>query len=196
MCRTGLGLLPIYTETIEYCVKSERANVKDKLIKVIFFTFILFGLSFLAINYYLLFFSNHKLPEINALFYIGIFLNSIIFLGSYIYLSSQIIKGLIYPDNRWSIFIIILLFIVCINIMIVAYADIYKRLGLLPGDTHDPWTALYFSIVTWTTLGYGDFKPSEPARLIASFEALLGYIFMGCFIAFLFHALFKIYKKD
>lgn len=40
-------------------------------------------------------------------------------------------------------------------------------------------TAHYFSIVTWTILGYGDFHPIEKLRLFASFEALLGYAAMA-----------------
>ncbi len=43
--------------------------------------------------------------------------------------------------------------------------------------------ALYFSIVTFTTLGFGDFAPKPGFfQLFASFEALLGAIFMAMFI--------------
>lgn len=41
---------------------------------------------------------------------------------------------------------------------------------------------LYFSLVTFTTLGYGDFKPEPWLRLIASTEALLGAILISGFI--------------
>ena len=37
--------------------------------------------------------------------------------------------------------------------------------------------SLYFSVVTFTTLGYGDFQPCPSIRLVASIEALLG-VFM------------------
>ena len=39
--------------------------------------------------------------------------------------------------------------------------------------------ALYFSIVTWTTLGYGDFTPPPELRLVAAIQALVGYLFFG-----------------
>lgn len=41
---------------------------------------------------------------------------------------------------------------------------------------------VYFSFVTLTTLGYGDFQPVGFARLIAMIEAICGYIFLGIFV--------------
>lgn len=38
---------------------------------------------------------------------------------------------------------------------------------------------LYFSYTTWTTLGYGDVNPTESCRLITSFQATIGYVFMA-----------------
>ncbi|WP_170576350.1 potassium channel family protein [Ruegeria atlantica] len=40
-------------------------------------------------------------------------------------------------------------------------------------------TSLYFSIVTFTTLGYGDMQPIPGMRIIAALEAVLGYLFLG-----------------
>lgn len=37
----------------------------------------------------------------------------------------------------------------------------------------------YFSAVTFSTLGYGDFKPSGDARLLAAYEALIGNMHLG-----------------
>lgn len=42
--------------------------------------------------------------------------------------------------------------------------------------------ALYFSVTTWTTLGYGDFTPPPHLRLVTSVEALLGSLSTGIFI--------------
>ena len=39
--------------------------------------------------------------------------------------------------------------------------------------------AIYFAIVTWTTLGYGDLQPLGHYRLIAAIEALYGYFYLG-----------------
>ena len=43
-------------------------------------------------------------------------------------------------------------------------------------------TSIYFSIVTWTTLGYGDFRPVESMRIVAACEAILGYVYMGVMV--------------
>jgi len=42
--------------------------------------------------------------------------------------------------------------------------------------------SLYFSVVTFTTLGYGDFKPKPDYRLLAGAEAALGAGLMATFI--------------
>lgn len=47
----------------------------------------------------------------------------------------------------------------------------------------DLWTAFYFSVVTWTTLGFGDIVPSDAARFIVIAEATMGYVVMALLIA-------------
>jgi voltage-gated potassium channel Kch len=43
---------------------------------------------------------------------------------------------------------------------------------------------LYFSVVTLTTLGYGDIAPAVPAaRMLCSLEAVIGQLFVAVFIA-------------
>ncbi|CAN5417540.1 hypothetical protein BH11PSE4_BH11PSE4_25720 [soil metagenome] len=70
--------------------------------------------------------------------------------------------------------------------LIVVFAGVYRGYGLLYAGSalpmpllNDGESALYFSIVTWTTLGYGDFTPPPELRLIAAAEALVGYLFFG-----------------
>lgn len=76
--------------------------------------------------------------------------------------------------------------------IVMSYAVSYRVLGLVDGSrvVTDPITCLYFSIVTWTTLGYGDVRPNPEARMLAASEAIVGYIVMAVFIgmfATLFH---------
>ena len=47
---------------------------------------------------------------------------------------------------------------------------------------NDFLSSLYFSIVTFTTLGYGDFHPKGYIRFFASFEALIGAVLIALFI--------------
>jgi hypothetical protein len=56
-----------------------------------------------------------------------------------------------------------------------------KVVGVIVGGnavpSHDPWTAFHFSVVTFTTLGYGNITPNGFAgHRIAEFEALCGVL--------------------
>ena len=74
-------------------------------------------------------------------------------------------------------------------LQILVFAVIHQSNGLegLDNRAANFLDYLYFSIVTWTTLGYGDLHPSEAGRLFAAFQALLGYVYtallVGLFIA-------------
>jgi uncharacterized protein YjbI with pentapeptide repeats len=70
--------------------------------------------------------------------------------------------------------------------LIAAYAVVYflSPEALTHARSLDPLVeSIYFSIVTFTTLGYGDVVPNTNAmRLICSSEALLGAFTMGLFV--------------
>lgn len=87
-----------------------------------------------------------------------------------------------------------LLFIFLQSIAVIfAFAGIYQGHGLAgtipmsPAEmAKDPnFTSLYFSIVTWTTVGYGDFVAPPDIRMVAAFEALLGYFTFGMLVGLL-----------
>jgi hypothetical protein len=68
---------------------------------------------------------------------------------------------------------------------ITIFAYIYFKHGVYVSGNRtnvDFFDALYFSITTWTTLGYGDFLPVPECRLTTSIEALIGYFSMAVFI--------------
>lgn len=50
-----------------------------------------------------------------------------------------------------------------------------------------PLQTIYFSVVTFTTLGYGDISPTGINKLIAIIEATVGIIFIGLMINRVFH---------
>jgi len=81
---------------------------------------------------------------------------------------------------------------------IFIFTTIYYHFGLIQNSKlvqNEFLTSLYFSIVTWTTLGYGDYSPIEELRLIASIEALMGYVYMALFVG-LFLNIIQIKRKD
>ncbi len=62
---------------------------------------------------------------------------------------------------------------------IVCFAYSYKNYGLMSQKGYfipDFTTAIYFSITTFTTLGYGDFAPTINMRIVTSLEVLMGMV--------------------
>ena len=47
------------------------------------------------------------------------------------------------------------------------------------------WQAIYFSGITFATIGYGDFVPAPHMRLIAFTEGALGALSMSFFVVVL-----------
>ena len=67
--------------------------------------------------------------------------------------------------------------------LIMAFSLLYWAGGLSvsEGKTYSPSAldALYFSAVTFSTLGYGDFAPSQDFRILAALEAIIGNLHLG-----------------
>ncbi len=62
----------------------------------------------------------------------------------------------------------------------VAFAWIHMQVGLKVAVEETPLTALYYSVVTITTLGFGDVHPATPAAQLAAMgEVMLGYMMLG-----------------
>jgi voltage-gated potassium channel Kch len=60
----------------------------------------------------------------------------------------------------------------------------------------DLQTAFYFSMVTFTTLGYGDIVLSGEWRTLAAIQAANGVIIFGWTTALIFYFIQHIYRKD
>ncbi len=58
--------------------------------------------------------------------------------------------------------------------------------GSSPALQNDWLDYIYFSFVTFTTVGYGDLVPVGPIRFIAATEALSGWILLGWSASFTF----------
>jgi hypothetical protein len=64
------------------------------------------------------------------------------------------------------------------------WAAVFAMIGAVNGFEN----ALYFSIVTFSTLGYGDITANPEWRMFAALEAIDGFILIGWSIAFLIAA--------
>ncbi|HEX8271491.1 MAG TPA: potassium channel family protein [Longimicrobiaceae bacterium] len=79
-------------------------------------------------------------------------------------------------------------------VVIVFFAVLYTELGISPANTPEVevrgfWISLYFSVTTFTSLGYGDYVPTHESRPVAAVEALTGYVLLGLTVAALFFLL-------
>ncbi len=70
------------------------------------------------------------------------------------------------------------------------WAVLYRWLG----EFESMERALYFSTVTFTTLGYGDITLQERWQLLSSFEAANGIILFGVSTAFVFGVIRKLFE--
>lgn len=104
-----------------------------------------------------------------------------------------------------------LLFFLHIVAFIFIFAYIYTQKGIIKNGNYinfanqecdasipivrDYSTCLYFSTVTFTTLGYGDFHPAEGTRGVAALESMVGFLFLGFFVGMVAYQLHIINKR-
>lgn len=73
--------------------------------------------------------------------------------------------------SRWCFWIAVLTFL---------FAFLYTQVGVDFGKYPNWIGPLYYSVVTLSTLGYGDILPATPmARIIAMIEVIIGYLMLG-----------------
>lgn len=72
----------------------------------------------------------------------------------------------------------------CIAAVTITFAVVYSFVGVDYGDHRTPLSPLYFSIVTITTLGYGDVLPiTWVAQLAVMTQVVIGYVMLGGLIS-------------
>lgn len=81
-------------------------------------------------------------------------------------------------------------FVVTVNVWLWAFA--YLWMGVF--ETLEE--ALYFSLVCFTTLGFGDVILPQEWRLISGFTATAGFILFGLGTAFLFEIMSRFYNES
>ncbi|MHC5158644.1 MAG: potassium channel family protein, partial [Planctomycetota bacterium] len=83
----------------------------------------------------------------------------------------------------------VLLMFLASLIEVLVWAFVYLWLNAIEGVEQ----AFYFSMVTFTTLGYGDVVLQERWRLLASFEAANGIILFGWTTAIVMAVVHRVY---
>lgn len=68
-------------------------------------------------------------------------------------------------------------------VLILVYALIYFY--RLPIDGITFGDSMYYSVLTWTSLGYADLSPKGEMRLVTASQAITGYIFLGLLVSVL-----------
>ena len=74
---------------------------------------------------------------------------------------------------------------------VMTWAVVYRWLGAF--SEAEP--ALYFSMVTYTTLGYGDIVLEGSLRLLSSFQAAIGIIMFGWTTAVVLAVVQRLYRS-
>jgi len=85
---------------------------------------------------------------------------------------------------------------------VLLYALVYTTLGHFPsfGDIeglgrHAFADVAYFSLVTYTTVGFGDLVPTGPMRLLAGSEALTGFVLITWSASFTFYEMERLWRS-
>lgn len=89
------------------------------------------------------------------------------------------------PHLAFNLIVALMWIVVVLTLSVWAWAALYMHLGLF--DELEP--ALYFSIVSFTTVGFGDIVLEPGFRLYAGMTATHGLLIFGLFTAFLIEIL-------
>lgn len=88
-------------------------------------------------------------------------------------------------QNRGRAALMILLVVVGIFALHTIHIWLYAALYLALGEMHSLEQALYFSTVSFSSLGYGDLLLSEKWRLLGAIEAVTGLVLIAWSTSFL-----------
>jgi hypothetical protein len=116
-------------------------------------------------------------------------------LFSYLGLGGSVTSGRLYGSV--SLYILLGVFYYAIfNLIETVHRHSFIETGLSASNEVTRHSLLYLSLITLTTLGYGDIVPVTPAaRMIAAFEAMTGVLYIAITVARLVSAYQKVDNK-
>lgn len=106
-----------------------------------------------------------------------------IFCGVFLWSLSSTLKRIY--GNRGNLWKELILSTVNVFLFLLAFSAVYSEIGIIDTTregspiTYDFWLCCYYSIITFTSTGYGDFQPQGIGRILASAHALIGYLVLG-----------------
>ena len=101
-----------------------------------------------------------------------------------------ITAGTAVPRPVWTLIRLVSLLLVLHLLEMAAWAVAYEFANVLP----DFDTALYYSLKSYTTVGYGDVLPSVSWRLLGPIEAAVGILMLGWSTSIIVAAVQRIYN--
>ncbi|MEX0301686.1 MAG: ion channel [Leisingera sp.] len=100
------------------------------------------------------------------------------------------------PYRAWQLGLMLVVAIFIILGGHTAQVWIWSSAFVLVGAIADWNTSVYFSLATYTTLGYGDVVLGPALRIFAAFAAVTGLFGFGISTAFLVSAMGRIFSKQ
>lgn len=100
-------------------------------------------------------------------------------------------------ENRFSLIVnntIVLGIVWVLAIMHLVQVGIWAAVFRYLGCFHSFYQALYFSLMTYSTVGYGDLVAPDAWKLFCGVEAIMGVLMFGWSASFLFGTLSQFYK--
>ncbi len=113
--------------------------------------------------------------------------------------------NLLHRNNAWhrwhlSILVCCLLIVHVIEVVLFgwAYCELIDGDGygaIVGGQAADFAECTYFSLISYTTLGYGDLVPSGSLRFMAGMEALTGLLLIGWTVSFMYLQMRRVWER-
>lgn len=142
------------------------------------FSYITF-LIILLLNIYLWYIFFNSNENVISPYLSNRFVVYLLFIIFFVYLTIQL-----YPYSKNDLIVefnLIIITILFIPIFIISFAYVYREIGLEEASVSFDY--VYFSVVTITTLGYGDITPEHDARYFSALQALIGFIFVPLLVS-------------